>query len=381
MGFRVLHIGNEISWRGGENQVRLLIAGLRPFGVESFVAYPRESRGFARFAELRGSDGPVEVLPLPSRRAFDPRNIRDLVRFCDVHDIQILDAQSSGGMSMALKVKKRRPKLCLVVHRRVDNPIKRSWLTRRKYLNPRVNRFVCISAAIGQIVREYGVNPDLISIVPSAVEETPYIRLGHNKIEAKKILAGRAVPLDTVWIGNASAFTSQKGHDTFIRACQILQSRSVPFVCWFAGDGPLLAKCKHLAEDLNLQHSVRFIGHTKSVTNFVLALDVLAVPSNNEGLGTILLEGAYAGCALVGSNVGGIPEIVRQGETGFLVAPGNAEELADRLETLIRDADIRAKLSSAARDYVRSHFSVEQMVRGNLAVYQGVLKAASHRPS
>ena len=370
---RVLHIGNEINWRGGENQVRLMIAGLRPFGVESFVAYPRQSRGYARFSELCGPHGPVDVLALPSRRAFDPRNIRALVRYCDEHDIQILDAQSSGGMSMALKVKKRRPKIRLVVHRRVDNPIKKGWVTRRKYLSRLVDRYVCISEAIGQIVRDYGVNPKIVSIVRSAVEETPYIRSGLTKLDAKKRMVGRAVPLDTVWIGNASAFTAQKSHDTLIRACRILRERSVPFVCWFAGDGKLLKKCQHLVEDFELSNHIHFVGHVKNVTDFVLALDVLAVPSNNEGLGTILLEGAHAGCALVGSNVGGIPEIIQHGETGLLIKPGDARDLADRLEELIKNRDRREKLAEAARAYVRAHFSVEQMVRGNLAVYREVL--------
>ncbi len=368
---KILHIGNELSWRGGENQVRLLISGLRSFGVESFVAYPKESRGFVRFSQLRGPQGPVDVLGLPSRRAFDPRNVRELVRWCTQHKIQILDAHSSGAMSMAIKVKKRLPKLKLIVHRRVDNPIKRSWVTRRKYLNPKIDRYVCISNAIGRIVEEYGVKPDRISIIRSAVEETPYIHL--DKMAAKHSLAGNSVPLDIAWIGNASAFTKQKGHDTLIRACEILQERSVRYVCWLAGDGPMLKQSQRLVEDLNLADEIKFIGHLQHVTKFISALDILAVPSNNEGLGTILLEGAHAHCALVASKVGGIPEIIHHGETGFLIKPGDARELADRLEELITNGPQREKFATAARDFVHANFSVEQMVRGNLEVYRELI--------
>ena len=94
------------------------------------------------------------------------------------------------------------------------------------------------------------------------------------------------------------------------------------------------------------------------------------MPSNNEGLGTILIEGAHTRCALVGSNVGGISEIIHHAETGFLIKPGDARDLADRLEELIVNAQLREKIASAARDYVRANFSVEQMVRGNLEVYR-----------
>jgi len=376
---RILHIGNEMSWRGGENQIRLLIEGLRKnSSAECFVAYPRESRGFSKFSELVKVGGPIGVLGLPSRRAFDPRNVSQLVAWCDKYKIDILDAQSSGGMSLALKVKKKRPNLKVVVHRRVDNAIKKTWFTRRKYLSDSVDKFVCISKAISQIVKDYGVNENKIAVIESAVEETPYLRLREGDLVSQKQLAkrnfvGASDPHDIVWFGNASAFTSQKGHDTLIRACAKLRDQNLRFLCWLAGDGPLLAATKRQVDDFDLASHVRFIGHTNKVSELLMALDILAVPSNNEGLGTILLEGAFAGCALVGSSVGGIPEIIIDQKTGYLVPPRDSDKLAEALGDLMADSGLRQKLNLAARAHVRENFSVEHMVRGNQKVYQSLL--------
>jgi L-malate glycosyltransferase len=161
---RVLHIGNEMSWRGGENQIRLLVEGLRAHGVESTIAFPKKSRAFEKFKSI------AVTVPLASKSAYDPRSVLRLVKYCRENKVDIIDAHSSGGMSLALAVKKRLPHIKLVVHRRVAIPIKNNWFTKRKYLNIHVDRFVCISNAIADVLANYGVPNRKIVTVRSAVD-------------------------------------------------------------------------------------------------------------------------------------------------------------------------------------------------------------------
>ena len=102
-------------------------------------------------------------------------------------------------------------------------------------------------------------------------------------------------------------------------------------------------------------------------------LDILAVPSNHEGLGTVIQEGLLAGCAVAATDVGGIPEIVTPDETGLLSPVGNATALARNLERLVCEPALRERLASAGQAKVRDEFSVDRMVEGNLGLYRELL--------
>jgi glycosyltransferase involved in cell wall biosynthesis len=241
----------------------------------------------------------------------------------------------------------------------VDNTISPGFFTRRKYLSPQVDAFVAISGAIKKMLLEYGVPPEKVHLVRSAVGDS-----GVKRTHVER---------DYVVIGNASALTSQKGHDYLIQACRILADKKLNFRCRIAGDGPDEAMLSDLIKDLKLESFVELVGRVQDVPQFLSDLDVLCVPSRNEGLGTILLEGVFAGCALVGASVGGISEIIHDHETGLLVPPHNVPALARALEEVITKSDLRARLVLSAKAHVEAHFSLNAMVQGNIAVYKSLL--------
>ncbi|MCS3903369.1 glycosyltransferase involved in cell wall biosynthesis [Methylohalomonas lacus] len=364
---RVLHIGDEMNWRGGENQIRLLIEGSAGENIEHHVAYPHGSRGLERFVEW------CPVLGF-ERRKWWPIPVQHLVAYCRDQQIQIIDAQSSGGHSLALRLKRHLPQLRLVVHRRVDNRIKPYWPTRRKYLNKHVDRYVAISGCIRNILIRYGVSGEKISLVRSAIDAAVYADI--DRPAAKRELQ-RELGLyeNTVLLGNASAFTHQKGYETLIQALAMLP-RDLNFHAVLAGDGPLLDTMKERVAASNLDSAVTFLGHRRDVPRILGGLDILALPSNNEGLGSLLLDAGTAGCALVGSRVGGIPEIIRDQKTGLLCPVGDASALAACLERLIREPALRTRLVTAVQEHIRQHFSLDNMVAGNLQVYRSLLETA-----
>lgn len=364
---RVLHIGDEMNWRGGENQIRLLIEGSAGEDIEHHVVYPHGSRGLERFAEL------CPVLGF-ERRKWRPIPVRPLLAYCRAQRIQIIDAQSSGGHSLALRLKRHLPQLRLVVHRRVDNRIKPYWPTRRKYLNEHVDRYIAISGCIRDILIRYGVPEEKISLVRSAIDAAVYAGIDRPTAQ-RELQRELGLSADTVLLGNASAFTHQKGYETLIQALTMLP-RDLNFHAVLAGDGPLLDAMKERAAASKLDNAVTFLGHRRDVPKILSGLDILALPSNNEGLGSLLLDAGAAGCALVGSRVGGIPEIIRDQETGLLCPVADASALASCLEKLIRDPALRARLAASVQAHIREHFSLDNMVAGNLQVYRRLLETA-----
>lgn len=364
---RVLHIDTEMTWRGGENQLRLLLEGLAQTDAECHVAV---RPGSAAATRLKGLG---RMLELPMRGGGDLRAGWKLARYCRAEKIQLIDAHTSNGHALGLLAKLFAPELRLVVHRRVDFAPKGDFLNRRKYLSPKVDRYVAISGAIRDVLVAYGVPDARISVVRSATKPDAFRGFSHDEEKAK---LARTFSLDPglVFLGNASALTAQKGYETLIAAAKLLKDQGTPFHCFIAGDGELAGKLEKLRADLGLEHDVTFLGFIDEVPRFLTALDILAIPSNFEGLGTVILDAIHAGLAVAGSRVGGIPEIIKHGETGLLSEVGDAAGHAANLATLILDREKRAALNAAARAHVQREFSVGAMVGGNLDVYKELLR-------
>jgi glycosyltransferase involved in cell wall biosynthesis len=371
---RVLHIGTEQRWRGGENQIRLLIEGSGE-RVRHAVAYPSASRGLEAFAKmvptvaLRGS-----VLPSFS-------DVLRLRRFCRDEQIDIVNAHSGNAHSLAMLLGSTTAAPAIVVHRRVASRIRPGPYSHWKYMTPRVARFVAISGYIEQALIDYGVPRSRISVVHSGVslaEATPAARAAARA----EILARCGLAADCLLLGNASALTKEKGYPILLQALAGLRETtrgSLDFHCLIAGDGPLRADLERQAEALSLGDHISFLGHVDGVTGLLCALDILAMPSEREGLGTLLLDATLAGCAIAASAAGGIPEVIHHQQTGLLSAPGDPHGLAANLHALAADAALRQRLQVAALELVRREFSTEQMVAGNLAVYDAVVGRQGRR--
>ncbi len=363
---RVLHINTETGWRGGENQLRLLLEGLGATDVESFVALRPEAMAKERLAKL------APLIELSMRGGFAPAAARELAKRCDAHGIQLIDAHTANAHSIALMVKMLRPKLRLVVHRRVDFVPRADPLNRWKYRTQKVDRYVAISSAIRDVLIGFGVTGSRISVVRSAVDGNPYENL-ERAAERRALASAFGVKEDLVFLGNASALTAQKDYPTLLTAAKILKDRKLSFHLFIAGDGALRFPLERQRIELGLEHEVTFLGFVAEVPRFLAGLDAFVLSSAFEGLGTILLEAAHAGICRVATRVGGVPEAVVDGDTGLLVAPGDPAALASQLERVIKDAELRAALGAAGRTAVRRDFSLGGMVGGNLEIYRELL--------
>ena len=364
---RVLHLGTEKSWRGGENQVRLLVEGLKGQVEAQFGATPKASPAFQ---EQRWN---CQLLGLSSGNPWSPINIFKTVQFIKKNRINLMDAHTAKAHTLALNVAPFVPEVKIVVHRRVDNRPKNSLLTKSKYFHKRVDQFIAISRSIGNVLREYGLPEEKITVVRSAVSAEPYKKL--DRIDCQRALRAKYhLPENQLLIGNASALSPQKGYETLLRAANELKKRGSHFQILIAGEGELKESLVRLTHELNLHKEVHFIGFVQNVPEFLAGLDILSVPSNNEGLGTIILEGILAGVAVVASEVGGIPEMIEHGKTGRLHPVGDSSALAQNLKDLLESPEERKRLSQEATLRVRTQFSLESMVQGNLSVYKKILQ-------
>ncbi len=163
----------------------------------------------------------------------------------------------------------------------------------------------------------------------------------------------------------------KKGFGDLIRACALLTERGKLFRCEIIGEGPLKDELRRQIDELRLQNNVALTG-AKPQTQLrgrLTAANVFVLPSvidpdgGMDNLPTVIMEAMASGLPVVSTNIGGIPEMVVENETGFLVQPGNAVAMADAIETVINDCSLAAKLGQSGHERARRLFSIEKNVR------------------
>jgi glycosyltransferase involved in cell wall biosynthesis len=143
------------------------------------------------------------------------------------------------------------------------------------------------------------------------------------------------------------------------------------------GSGPLEGELRSQAVALGVSDAIVWPGHVLDMPRFLSALDVFVSPATTEAFGIALIEAAAAGVPTIATRVGGVPEVILDGETGLLVAPHDSSALAQAIVGLLDDRHTAIKLAEHARRRAIMEFSPETMVDGTLAVYADAVRAAT----
>jgi colanic acid/amylovoran biosynthesis glycosyltransferase len=205
----------------------------------------------------------------------------------------------------------------------------------------------------------FGIEPDRIHVVHNSVniEEFP-LRLLEKATDRPIVLGvGRLDP--------------KKGFDVLISACSMLRDRGVDFRCLIVGDGAEREKFLAMRARLKLENYVEMAGELSfaEVKPWYYKAAVFAMPSvvtsegQTDGLPTVVIEAMASGLPIVGSSVAGIPEAVQEGVNGFLVPAGEPEQLANRLQLLLEQKNLRVQFGSESRRLAESQFSLDKKAR------------------
>ncbi len=152
-----------------------------------------------------------------------------------------------------------------------------------------------------------------------------------------------------------------------------LRERGVDAVLLMVGDGPDRDAVEQRASELRIIRHCYFLGYQEDVSGWYQAFDALILPSANEGTPVVAIEALAAGCPVVATSVGGVPDVVREGVDGFLVPMGDVDALADRLELLARDPELRARMGAAGRESAPARYAVERLVSDVDELYRSLL--------
>jgi glycosyltransferase involved in cell wall biosynthesis len=174
-------------------------------------------------------------------------------------------------------------------------------------------------------------------------------------------------------IGVIGRLSREKGVDVFLRACRLLADGGHPFTAWLIGDGPERTYLERLAQQLNLQARIRFIGHVATSAALYAELDLVVLPSRSEGLPNVLLEALAADRQVVATAVGAVPRVLSIPGSGYLVPPEDPPALASAMTAALTEG--QSASSMVARRQVVERYSLEKRVERHIALYSGLLQA------
>ena len=361
-----LHIDTARSWRGGQGQVKYTVMGLRASGRRAtLVAHPE--------GELlrRMSEG-LDLVPLAPRNEIDLAAAWRLSRVIKRLLPDVVHAHDPHAVAMAataLAIAAPRPRPALVASRRIEYRIAHNSFSRWKY--SQVDCFIAISRAVAERLVADGIPRRQVVVVHEGVDVERIVRLPVGNIHAELYL-----PTHAPVVGNVGALVEQKGQHHFVEAAALVV-REVPdarFV--ILGEGELRPALEEQIKRRHLERHVFLAGFRADVLELTKSFDVFVVSSLHEGMCTALVDAMAASRAAVGTSVGGVPEVMADGKTGFLVPARDHTAMARRIVQLLKDPALRLRMGATALERARELFTVERMVAETEAVYARLVGTA-----
>lgn len=371
MSRRVLLFHSQAEGYGSDRSLLLLATGLRRQGWMVEVAVPEDG---PLVGDLRRSGVPVHLVdPGVLRRVYRPRDwaafvswrlARSVVstwrlsrRFDVVHVNTSVVIGAVLGAALA-----RRPAVLHVRESYAGRERALRWYAR--VVSPLVGATVAISEAIGEELRATAFGRRT-RVIPNGLEfGDPPSREG-------------ARPSTVVCVGRINEW---KGQEVAVGAMALLRDAAVDAELLIAGDvypggEQFRLRLERRIEELGLADRVRLLGFVDDITSLFARAGVFVLPATRpEPFGLALVEAMGAGLACVATDHGGPREIISDGKTGLLVAPGDERQLADALRGLVTSPTRQARLGDAARADVRHRFGIERTVAGVTRLYEDLLR-------
>lgn len=354
----ILHVVDTLETGGLERVVSDLAIAQHARGQHSVVFSLLATDGFREVLE----DAGVAVIVGNKQGTLDRNVLARLRQTLIDHSIDILHTHNfvpNYYAALASFALPRSPMLVNTCHNmgtRLGNRRLR-WLYRASLL--RTSRV----ALVGDQVRDHLVGSGIVPAPRAAtvLNGIPVQRFDNSPPLRQAARATLGLADEDLVIGCVGRMVALKNHIQLIELMPSLMQRHPRVKLVLIGDGPLADELTARAATLGVTDRVVLAGAHSNIAGLLPAFDVFAQPSLTEGISIALLEASASGMAIVATEVGGNAEIIRNNETGCLVPAADDRALADTLDRLLADADLRQRLGDAASRWVREHASIEVM--------------------
>jgi glycosyltransferase involved in cell wall biosynthesis len=364
---KVLHVINGEHYAGAERVQDLLAQALPKHGFEAAFACLKEGK----FAQARRSQH-TRLFELPMRSRLDLSSARRLAAIVREEQFAIVHTHTPRS-ALVGRLAAKLAGVPVVHHLHSPTAFDsthffRNWLnaTTERFCLAGVDAVIAVSESVGRYARRIGFPADRVYVVP-------------NGVPAQATLRPRSPPRAGWTLGTVALFRPRKGLEILLKALAHLRNARLPVRLRAVGSfetPPYESEVKSLAARLGVEPLVAWRGFSSHVNEELSEFDLFVLPSLfGEGMPMVVLEAMAAGLPVVGTNVEGVPEVVRDGLEGLIVPPGDAAALAGAIERFITGQVRWLDMRRNGHQRQVERFSQETMTAGIAQIYRCVLMA------
>ncbi len=369
--YTVLHTEASLGWGGQEHRIVAEARMMRQRGHRVLLAADPRGELFARAPVLGLPAIPLTFGGRANLGAF--LTLRRLVRQQGVDILHTHSSLDSWVGTLALLGRRHRTRLVRTRH--LSTAIRPNLPTR--WLYQQADAIITTGEAIRTLVRERaGVAADRVVSIPTGVSLerfAPHLPADRDRLPA-------TWPAEVPVIGSVAVLRSWKGHLYLLEAVQHLLQAGLPVRLLLVGEGPYRPVLEDKIAALDLAGQVWLAGYQEDVPAWLALMDIVVLASYaNEGVPQSLLQAMAMAKPVVGTQCGGIPEIIQPEVNGLLVPPRDSRALAAALRRLLQNPALRERFGTAGRERVQARHSLAEMARAVEAVYDRLFTGAPHR--
>jgi glycosyltransferase involved in cell wall biosynthesis len=366
---RILYVITALPYGGAETQMVYLATGLKARGWEVRVVSLLPPSAYAR--ELKATGIQVDSLAL-RRRVLDPRAPFRLAKIFRRERPHVVHSHMVHANLLARLARPlaKVPVLVCTAHNINEGG-------RYRELAYRITDFLCnlttqvSPEGLERYVRIGAVPENKIRYIPNGVDTQ---RLRPNPEARRRLREEQGLGTDFAWLA-VGRFDPQKDYFNMLRAFASVIREKPEAQLLIVGDGPLRLAAEELAQNIGLKDKVRFLGTYRDVPGLMNAADSYVMSSAWEGMPMVLLEAGATGLPIVATDVGGNREVVRNGETGFLVTANDPAALADAMVHLMDlSKRERQRMGKAGRQYIEANYSINRILDIWEALYRDSIR-------
>jgi glycosyltransferase involved in cell wall biosynthesis len=356
------------GWGGQSNRILMEALGTRRLGHEIAFAVPHDS-----VLARKGRDEGIDVWPHfqfkpPAQLWYFLPDLIRLQRQVSRWRPDVIHTHGSQDSWLVAVLKALSGRDFPTVIRTKHNIFPWRMHRTNRWLYARMDGFVSISSYVEKQIVEY---PDVGELPRALVPDAPEI----EAIDQAEPVSIRdeipEIPSDAFLWGSTGRLRSEKGFDVLLRAWARVWEKRKDCYLVIAGDGSDRSRLIEQASALGLgDDCLKFLGFRRDVPGLLKALDGYVLTSRSEGLGTAILEALAAGCPVVATNVGGIPDSVHHEQTGLLVGNENVEEIAAAMLRLMEEPGLGGRLGKAGCQLIKDEFTKEALAIKTATFYE-----------
>ncbi len=366
---RILQISSAKNFGGGEKHLVYLSQGLKKRGHEIFAAVRPEIGWLEQLSFLPAEN----IFKLPLRNSFDVLSARKLAGIIRRENIEIVHAHLARDYPAAALAVRVMPNAKLVLTRHVLFPV--NYL--QKFALSNVAKVIAVSSAVESNLRKT-FPPEKIVSIPNGIEIEKW-----SKADGKQLREAfrfqHNIPFDAHLVGTIGELKTLKGQEDFVIAARIVarqfpESRFVVAGKDNSRDQNYRRKLKRLVKVFGLEERFLWLGWVENTAEILHSLDVFVSASHSESFGLAILEAMASSLGIVATETAGALELLENDKTGKLIPMQNPVKLAEVVDELLSDNELRRKLGRQAQAAAERNFDLKKMVDETEKVYKQLLQ-------